>query len=402
MKCWNLQKAHNTILSVAIASSACFLTGCSSPEINQAIVTFGGDVAIATKALDTFYKKINSLERQEYLKQLKYQKDVPISANKDLPGGGTIPTGLFDQYSPDQILARRKCLEALAKYTGNLALLASSDAPKRTAAELEQLKSPIYDIGTQLATIKGRNTKQIASDIQTFAGPVAGLASLIGEAWVAKIQDDAIVKCATNASPRVKEACESLYGDADNLLSTYNSHIGVTLRIESKAYGLETDPKIKADILNDVKTSAEAYSAMSNICPSKLIQDLFTVHEDLVACLNASVFSNSPPSYFKPVTIISTLSSSSSKTEEEDSAKAPAQKKKKKTQKSSKLSPPAADKDNDHDQVDLDKPRELKTRDELIAKALADLAQFDSECKAMAAAVNEITDTKTTQDKKAD
>lgn len=399
MKFWGLQKTKSTILIIALTSSVLSLSGCSSREINQAIVTFGGDVALATKALDTFYRNINRLQRAEYFKQLKYQKTQPIRATKTDSLGRTVQTGLFDQYNSDQILARRKCLEALAKYTGNLALLASSDAPKRTAAELEQLKAPIYDIGTQLATIKRRNTKEIGEDIQAFAGPVAGIASLIGEAWVAGIQDKAIVQCATDAHPGVKLACSQLYGDADGLLKAYNLQVGNTLLLESEEYVTQTDPKIKAEILNDVKASAEAMSVMSTICPSKLVQDLYTVHQDLVACLNSSVFDEILPPQFKPLTIDTALLSiapgNADKTDDGTSAQSKQHTSSVKSQQNNAQKPTTAE-----TQSETEKPKTIRTRKELIAKALADLAQFDSECKAIAAAVDELTAAKTTDEKK--
>nr|VFK64761.1 MAG: hypothetical protein BECKUNK1418G_GA0071005_105016 [Candidatus Kentron sp. UNK]VFK71227.1 MAG: hypothetical protein BECKUNK1418H_GA0071006_105515 [Candidatus Kentron sp. UNK] len=160
-----------------------FLTACASPAAyREPITRFQQASTIVIEGARTTYGTANKGERNaEIDKHVEQKKRITL---RDLNSEDLRLLG------PDDVVARMKTLDALAKHSELLLALASSDAPQKAKDAANSLDEAIISLNSALGNASTDDFKNTAGGFAAIAGEVV---QLVLNAKITEALDKAIV-----------------------------------------------------------------------------------------------------------------------------------------------------------------------------------------------------------------
>ncbi|MCA9803858.1 MAG: hypothetical protein KC777_17930 [Cyanobacteria bacterium HKST-UBA02] len=283
----NLVAVRTLGLAIVLILNSGFTFGRA--KLHNSVATFSEAATVSIASVREFYSGINDFHRWAYLERAK----ISIGKNAEL---GVVrkngaPTGL-ERMIPDEYIAPRlMVLDALAKYSSNLAKLAGSDAPEQAAQAIQESGQHIYAISKQIdALSKGPSSSTL--DIEKYTKPISKLAAILTREGMDWKRNRDLKKNIQDAAPFVKDACELLAKDTDLLLpSTYNTKLNEVLTGYITYYNnyllTKGDPErdlasYRLNMLADIRSLQERRLALMQTSPKAAIEKLASVHLKLV------------------------------------------------------------------------------------------------------------------------
>lgn len=257
-------------------------------KLHKSIGSFTEAATVSIASVREFYAGVNDFYRWAYLETAK----VSIGAGSQI---GEIsneqPTGLKRKIPDEYIRPRLDLLDALGKYSSNLAELAGSDAPDKAAKAIEESGKHISQISAQINTLK--NSSSAAKlDIDKYTTPITKLAAILTREGMDWKRNRDLKKNIKEAAPFVKEACGYLADDTELLVpSVYDKMIDQVLSgyityynnyMLTKGVPDKDLAPYRQTMLNDICSLEERRLALVQTNPKAAIEKLANLHEKIV------------------------------------------------------------------------------------------------------------------------
>ena len=178
-RAFNLAKYRHALVVLTLII---LVTGCTPAAYREPITRYQQASTVVIEGARITYSGANRGERNaEIDRRLERRERITL---------GVLNSEELLLLGPDDIAARMKALDALAKHGELLLTLASSDAPQRAKDAANSLDDAIVSLGTALGDAPSDRFKETAGGFATIAGEIANFAL---EAKIKAALDKAIV-----------------------------------------------------------------------------------------------------------------------------------------------------------------------------------------------------------------
>jgi len=268
---------------------------CASGGFKQPIADFQAGVSDTTAVVGVYYTELNSFERDLYLNERLYNPDLEVLTSD----AARKPTPLVGQmFEAKAIRARLDALDLLGKYGKRLAVLAGSDAPTKSAAEVTSLGDRLGSLANTFKALVGAGDATAAK----YIGPVSTIVGLITQSIVESRRDAAISKAVADGSPAVNAILDQIEVDLQtvigplritgekerlsDLIAFYNCGRLVSAAIKTDPRSGCKEPTLsfaaRKALLAEIASTQTRYEAAVVFAPAEAVSGLRDAHEALV------------------------------------------------------------------------------------------------------------------------
>lgn len=256
----------NSLKRMLIVSAVMIAGGCTTIDFKQPISTYNEGMAKSSGAVADYYSGLNDTLRENYFNKVKYNNN-----NKLEEYAGGVKTPVFAIIPPEAIKVRVEAINLISQFGSQLAVLAGSDAPKRS-------NDAIVSIGSTYSTLANRfsSSPDIANNRRSaaYAPFISTIAGAVAESYVESKRREFLDNAINQGCPAVEKVLgllqedlpkvqEWIVGKADNqvtdAMAYYNEH-RISMSFQERSV-----------MLSEIKYFARSYQELVVNQPSQLI-----------------------------------------------------------------------------------------------------------------------------------
>jgi hypothetical protein len=273
-------KVRDQLITILIFATLLSLCGCATNNYLVPIGDFQKSVNGASTSLGTYYRELNNFEREVYLDERLYDKELAVFTKEKGK-----PTPVVGQFSEESIQARVDALTLLGIYGNRLAELAGSKAPECFAKGAKVLGENLSNLGSRFEKLK------VDTTAFKYATPISTIVGLVGQRFLEAKRKDAINEAVAQGAPAVNTVLDLLEDDLNNRIMLLEK-TGTKQMLENRvSYYNENRKNLKPEerrqALNQIKLAAERYQLIKSSNPAGLVQAVREAHVKLVDYANS-------------------------------------------------------------------------------------------------------------------
>jgi hypothetical protein len=294
-----VSKASRSIASIIAVSCLAASLACGPEDYQKPITGFQEASSSVIAADRIFLANENTIEESKFIDQMVFEQKPfgPEDIDKQ-----TIIT-------PEEIKLRTAALDALSKYTVNLAALASGKPATAVGTDCKTLSTNLQGLAKDASARPNPNKSQAAFNTK-FSGVAGAAASAIGAVAQLIIEHKArveIEKSVTATDHEVTELINLISDDANGsylrqksqlsiygvqLYKDYSCEITPTdaspartdgVQCPKRAAGSQADPIALLALADRIKSFRSQQTTLENANPGPAIEKMRKAHENLVA-----------------------------------------------------------------------------------------------------------------------
>lgn len=269
------------ILLIFVISATCLIfVGCATNKYEVPVTSFQKSIDVAASSMGTYYRELNSFEREIYLDERVYDPNLEV-AWKDKEGK---PTALGGRFGDESIQARLDCLTVLGIYGERLKALATTTAPERFAQGAQLMGENLLNLGERLKTLDPK----IDTTAFQYAAPIGTLVGVVGRMYLERKRDEMIRAAINDGAPAVNRILDLLEVDLNQRIMPLRTSGAKELLFNRVAYYNDnrmkwSSPEARRQPLNDIGQAVERYHLVQSANPVGLVQAMREAHAKLVA-----------------------------------------------------------------------------------------------------------------------
>ena len=302
------------ILRVWISLPALWLVACTHlAPVADATKNFDASVKAGTRAMGDLYRGMNESEVGLYYLMIELDPECELGneltlfnptdgstslcrrpANRDAESFVIANPAVHPPFSTAGISRRLQLLDSMSRYSGTLAMAASSDSPAQYQAELAALTKDLRSLENSIRALD-QNPARTARDksfVDTVVSPLSSLAGVVGRWLLEHKQKQAVLRAVNEGRAPFEAIANFLARDLEDIYapaaSTAAADRDATLKFYYSTNRKSMTLAERAAFIERVRAAAAAADAVKASHPEAVPKSLLGAHAALVEAVSAS------------------------------------------------------------------------------------------------------------------